>query len=334
MKHRISFYFSFLFVLLLTLNSCEHDIIQSDESFFRAEQSTFQLPKSLAENIQQYEHLEEALELLVSKPKIAASEISGQLDYLESTSQFPDFSYRVSIEEIQKEVGLMSDEALNIIDGATNNFLNQGLTEESGKILESYYQKSKKSIKALSNHEQVLVVSSLEYFYFLANSTSFREYAKINKYDPSSKNLIRFFRCAAALVSLQAAIAACVASIFACPALIGAYLAVDQWCGYEVDLCDDPIVDPCCDVECPPGLVCFGGNCMFDPCDGVECPPGQNCHNVAGTARCKDACFMVNCPSGTWCVNGICTSYQPDECDIDDDCEDGDCCNNGVCGPC
>ena len=73
---------------------------------------------------------------------------------------------------------------------------------------------------------------------------------------------------------------------------------------------------------------------MFDPCDGVDCPPGQNCHNVAGTASCKDACFMVNCPEGTWCVDGICTSYQPDDCEIDDDCEDGDCCNNGVCGPC
>lgn len=334
MKQQISFYLSLLLFLLMSFSSCENDILESQESVLQVEQSTFKIPKSLAENIQQYEQLEEVLDILVSKPKIAESEISDQLHHLESTGKFPDFSYRVSIEEIQKEIGLMSDEALNIIDAAANIFINQGLTEESGKMLESYYQKSKNSIKVLSDNEKVIVVSSLEYFYFLVNSTSFREYAKLNGYDASSKDLIRWIRCAAALVSLKGAIASCAANPFACFAVVGAYAAVFQWCGPNVDLCDDPIVDPCCDVECPPGLVCFGGNCMFDPCIGVECPPGQNCHNIAGIASCKDACFMVNCPEGTWCVDGICTSHEPDSCNDDDDCEDGDCCNNGICTPC
>lgn len=336
MKHRISFYFSFLLVLLVTLNSCEHEIVQSDDAIFQAEQTTLQLPESLADNIHEYEQQEKVLNLLISKPKIATSEISEQLDYLESTDQFPEFSSNKPMEASETKLDELSEDALNIIDGAMNIVLNKELTRESGNDLESYYLESKHLIEALPKNEKTLVVYILEDMYFSISSPSFRKYARLNGYNPSSKfKTPRWLKCAFALIKFKSATAACLSGIIP-SCVVAAYYAaqIAEHCSHESDPCDDPIVNPCCGVECPPGQVCFGGNCMSDPCAGVNCPDGQECINVAGVAHCKDRCYMVNCPPGTWCVDGICTSYQPGDCNIDDDCDDGDCCNNGVCGPC
>ncbi len=63
-------------------------------------------------------------------------------------------------------------------------------------------------------------------------------------------------------------------------------------------------VEPACvTVNCDPGLVCRGGQCV-DACSGVTCPLGQLCE----TGMCVDPCRNVTCAAGTVCANGACVA--------------------------
>jgi MYXO-CTERM domain-containing protein len=101
--------------------------------------------------------------------------------------------------------------------------------------------------------------------------------------------------------------------------------------------------------NCPPGSMCFQGNCVTpcannefpcpggfvcdftqdpplclpDACAKMNCPSGQNCVVASnGTASCVDPCANVDCGSGFRCQGGAC---------VDDTCRTFGCPDGQVC---
>ena len=86
-------------------------------------------------------------------------------------------------------------------------------------------------------------------------------------------------------------IRACGVGEFTCPG--------DQVCrddGYCVDT-------DCANVACPPGEICFDGECV-DPCSEVVCPFEQECR----AGRCVDPCTTLTCGDGQVCKGGVCVT--------------------------
>ncbi len=98
--------------------------------------------------------------------------------------------------------------------------------------------------------------------------------------------------------------------------------------------------DPCDDVWCPVGDVCYGGSC-FEGCTGC----GDTCYDgLSGTDRCAtSACEGVVCPVGEVCMNGLCGEpcMTSSDCPTSHICEDAcatgvadsDCAAGGRCLP-
>jgi hypothetical protein len=69
-------------------------------------------------------------------------------------------------------------------------------------------------------------------------------------------------------------------------------------CDSESGLCIDPA---CLGVDCPPGQVCLGGECVGG-CNNVVCPWGQVCQ----LGRCVDPCRNRTCEGDMVCEGGVC----------------------------
>jgi MYXO-CTERM domain-containing protein len=85
----------------------------------------------------------------------------------------------------------------------------------------------------------------------------------------------------------------------------------------------------CVDVECAPGKVCLGGQCI-GACDDVTCPTGQSCADGV----CSDPCAGIDCGEGFVCEGGACrvecscAGCAKGECDADS----GHCVDTGCVG--
>lgn len=143
--------------------------------------------------------------------------------------------------------------------------------------------------------------------------------------------------------------------------------------GYKVinfDPVDPNNVDPCRNVTCSAGEICFNGVCIPDPdidlCEGVTCPPGEycflgNCYpesdppperpvsiapiiqedigyiytesfNVINYDPIVDSpCSGVVCGVGEICANGVCVPDPNYDPCKGIVCMEGRICSNGIC---